>query len=398
MDFGLTEEQDQLAAAERAWLTKSDPVARVRATLDASAVTVDRAAVAHAVESGLLELLTPEIGGTHVDLAVVSEEHGYAASSLPVADLSIAAWLLDSVGVPHSEGALLGVAFFDGARVDGGTLHLTGTSSPVPMAADMETVVVTGVVDQREYLAVVTPPTTSAMTTLDLTRSWARLRLDVTTDDWTELPQGNGRPAARRAGGTPGVRRAGRGGPVARHDGVPTPDSANSSACRSARSRPSSITAPTWWSLSKRAGRHCGPRPSRWTPRLLLHARERRPPQRHTRNPPPPRWPARRCRCTAASASPGEHDLHLFLRRIKVDEGVQRERRRTPRGAAHGLTEILGASLGLRSGVSPSRLSLGPAGRSERSRLSVDVLLDDGQGFASAGDGEVGRDQRCPRT
>jgi alkylation response protein AidB-like acyl-CoA dehydrogenase len=190
MDFGLTEEQDQLAAAERAWLTKSDPVARVRATLDASAVTVDRAAVAHAVESGLLELLTPEIGGTHVDLAVVSEEHGYAASSLPVADLSIAAWLLDSVGVPHSEGALLGVAFFDGARVDGGTLHLTGTSSPVPMAADMETVVVTGVVDQREYLAVVTPPTTSAMTTLDLTRSWARLRLDVTTDDWTELPQG----------------------------------------------------------------------------------------------------------------------------------------------------------------------------------------------------------------
>ena len=52
MDFGLTEEQDQLAAAERAWLTKNDPIARVRAALDAGAVTVDPAAVAHAVESG----------------------------------------------------------------------------------------------------------------------------------------------------------------------------------------------------------------------------------------------------------------------------------------------------------------------------------------------------------
>ena len=29
------------------------------------------------------QLLTPEMGGTHVDLAVVTEEHGYAASSLP---------------------------------------------------------------------------------------------------------------------------------------------------------------------------------------------------------------------------------------------------------------------------------------------------------------------------
>jgi alkylation response protein AidB-like acyl-CoA dehydrogenase len=37
---------------------------------------------------------------------------------------------------------------------------------------------------------VLTPPTTTALATLDLTRSWARLRLDVTTDDWTELPQG----------------------------------------------------------------------------------------------------------------------------------------------------------------------------------------------------------------
>jgi alkylation response protein AidB-like acyl-CoA dehydrogenase len=190
MDFGLTDEQDQLAAAERAWLTRNDPIARVRATLDSAAVTVDPAAVAHAAESGLLALLTPEMGGTQMDLAVVTEEHGYAASSLPVADVSLATWLLDRVGIPRTESTLVGLALCENARVNDETLQLAGSSSPVPMAADMASVAVTGLVDHREYLAVLTPPTTTALATLDLTRSWARLRLDVTTDDWTELPQG----------------------------------------------------------------------------------------------------------------------------------------------------------------------------------------------------------------
>jgi alkylation response protein AidB-like acyl-CoA dehydrogenase len=190
MDFGLTDEQDQLAAAERAWLTRNDPIARVRATLDSATVTVDPAALAHAAESGLLALLTPEMGGSHLDLAVVAEAHGYAASSLPVADLSLAAWLLDSVGVTHAEGALIGHAFCENARVDGATLRLTGAGSPVPMAADMDSIAVTGVVDDREYLVMLTPPTVTAMATLDLTRSWARLHLDATIADWTELPQG----------------------------------------------------------------------------------------------------------------------------------------------------------------------------------------------------------------
>jgi alkylation response protein AidB-like acyl-CoA dehydrogenase len=37
---------------------------------------------------------------------------------------------------------------------------------------------------------VLTAPATTAMATLDLTRSWARLRPDVITDGWTELPPG----------------------------------------------------------------------------------------------------------------------------------------------------------------------------------------------------------------
>jgi alkylation response protein AidB-like acyl-CoA dehydrogenase len=190
MDFGLTDEQDQLAAAERAWLTKNDPIVRARATLDSAAVTVDPAVVSHALESGLLELLTPEIGGTHVDLAVVTEEHGYAVSSLPIADLNIAAWLLDHVDTAAEDGQLTGLALGPDARLDGHALRLAGVTRPVPMAADMDSIAVAGYVDDGEYLVVLNAPTLSGMSTLDLSRTWARLDLDATIADWTQLPAG----------------------------------------------------------------------------------------------------------------------------------------------------------------------------------------------------------------
>jgi alkylation response protein AidB-like acyl-CoA dehydrogenase len=190
MDFGLSDEQDQLAATERAWLTKNDPITRVRTALDSAAVTVDPAAVAHAAESGLLELLTPEIGGTHVDLAVVTEEHGYAVSSLPVADLNIAAWLLDHVNSPAADGQLTGLALGPDASLDGGALRLAGVTRPVPMAADMDSIAVAGRVDDGEYLVVLNAPTLSGMSTLDLSRTWARLDADATIADWTRLPAG----------------------------------------------------------------------------------------------------------------------------------------------------------------------------------------------------------------
>jgi alkylation response protein AidB-like acyl-CoA dehydrogenase len=190
MDFGLTAEQDQLAAAERAWLTRNDPIARVRATLDSAAVTVDPAAVAHAAESAVLALLTAEIGGTQMDLAVVTEAHGYAMSSLPVADLNIAAWLLDHVDSPADDDKLTGLALGPDAGLDGDVLRLTGVTRPVPMAADMDAIAVTGPVGDGEYLAVLEAPKLSRMSTLDLSRSWARLNLDATIADWTQLPVG----------------------------------------------------------------------------------------------------------------------------------------------------------------------------------------------------------------
>jgi alkylation response protein AidB-like acyl-CoA dehydrogenase len=194
MDFGLSSEQVQLADSERSWLARHDPIARVRATLDAAPVTIDPAAVAHAAESGLLALLTPDVGGTHVDLAVVTEAHGYAASSLPLADMAIGAWLLSRAGVPEAGPAAEGDLLVGLARgpvpAAHGALQLTGTSRPLPMAADMACFAVVGEGGDRDYLAVIREPTVVSMSTLDLTRSWARLALDGALDDWTELPAG----------------------------------------------------------------------------------------------------------------------------------------------------------------------------------------------------------------
>ena len=191
MDFGLSDEQDQLAASERTWLTRNDPISRVRATLDTAAVTVDPAALTHLTESGLAALLIPEMGGTHVDLAVITEAHGYAASSLPVADLAVAAWLIERVGMlPPADHGMVGLALGPDAVANGDALTLAGLSSPVPMAADMAAVAVVGHVGEKEYAAILPAPSLTSMTTLDLTRSWARLDLDEIVTAWSELPTG----------------------------------------------------------------------------------------------------------------------------------------------------------------------------------------------------------------
>jgi alkylation response protein AidB-like acyl-CoA dehydrogenase len=184
MDFGLTGEQEQLADAERSWLDRNDPLTRLRQTLGAAPITVDPAAVAHAAESGLLALLTPDVGGTHVDLAVCTEAHGYAASSLPLADLAIGAWLLERTGLPEAGATAEGELLVGLARANG------PVSSPVPMAADMDGFAVVRRIDDRDFVALVRHPKLVAMTTLDLTRSWARVDLDESALNWSELPTG----------------------------------------------------------------------------------------------------------------------------------------------------------------------------------------------------------------
>ena len=182
MDFGLSGEQEQLADSERSWLDRNDPITRVRQALDTAPITVDPAAVAHAAQSGLLALLTPDVGGTHVDLAVCSEAHGHAASSLPLADLAISSWLLDRAGMPEA-GA-------EGQQLIGLARAVEQTTSPVPMAADMDGFAVVRRTDGGEFVALVRDPKLLAMTTLDLSRSWARLNFDGSVLDWFALPAG----------------------------------------------------------------------------------------------------------------------------------------------------------------------------------------------------------------
>lgn len=187
MDFGLSSEQQQLADAEQAWLTRNNPIPRARAMLDDSQLTVDPSAVSHAAEAGLLALLTSDVNGTHVDLAVLAEAHGYAASALPIADLAIAAWLLEVSGAPEAPAAAEGETLFGLTRAP---KAVTGLSSPVPMAADMTGVVVFGETDGGDYLSVVTDPRLEPLSTLDLSRSWARIAFDPSETERLPLPPG----------------------------------------------------------------------------------------------------------------------------------------------------------------------------------------------------------------
>ncbi|MEZ0351995.1 acyl-CoA dehydrogenase family protein [Mycobacterium sp. pR1184] len=180
MDFGPTEEQQQLADAERAWLERHDPIARVRESLDKAAISIDPEAVTHAVESGLLELLTADVGGTQMDLMVCSEAHGCAASSLPVADLAVGRWLVEHAGLDATGDSLVGVA-----RAAGLSTH------PVPMAAAMDSIAVVRAADEGDFVALVTNPSLVSMTTLDLTRSWARVDLAEAALEWAPAPPGS---------------------------------------------------------------------------------------------------------------------------------------------------------------------------------------------------------------
>jgi alkylation response protein AidB-like acyl-CoA dehydrogenase len=58
------------------------------------------------------------------------------------------------------------------------------------MAPDMDAIAVAGLVGVREYMAVLTGAHQSPMVTMDLTRTWARVNVDTTIAEWTELPPG----------------------------------------------------------------------------------------------------------------------------------------------------------------------------------------------------------------
>jgi alkylation response protein AidB-like acyl-CoA dehydrogenase len=195
MDFGRTAEQEQLAAAETAWLTRHNPISRLRTCLDNAPVSIDADAVAHAAESGLLALLTPEMGGSHADLAVLTEAHAYAASSLPLADLALGVWLLSIAGLdeaaPAGEGnVLVGLVRAPLGSTASDGLTLRGHSGPISMAADMDRFVFISEAINGDYLQSLGAVQLEPMTTLDLTRTWGRLAFDESPAKPVRLPVG----------------------------------------------------------------------------------------------------------------------------------------------------------------------------------------------------------------
>lgn len=176
-------EQDQLAEVEKSWLERNDPLTRARESLDREPLAVDPAAVAHAAESGLLTLLTEDMGGSHADLAVLSEAHGSAGSSLPIADLALACWLLDVVGAAEAGDAAKGRRLYVPAEA--------GTAVAVPIDSGVSGILVVDDADGSDRLTIVTEPRLTTLNTIDLTRPWSRLHVgDADRGQKYQLPAG----------------------------------------------------------------------------------------------------------------------------------------------------------------------------------------------------------------
>ncbi len=154
-----TEEGQALAEMVRSWLTRSDPVPALRARLEAGTSPFERADLRPAAEAGLLGLLLRDAGGTLADLAVVVEEAGRGLSPLPLAELAIAARLLEELGDDRA------AAVADGALV----VVPVVSAEPVCGLPEADAVVLVG--DQLTVRPV-DELDVERRSLLDLSRSW----------------------------------------------------------------------------------------------------------------------------------------------------------------------------------------------------------------------------------
>ncbi|AZG45915.1 acyl-CoA dehydrogenase family protein [Gordonia insulae] len=206
MDFALSEEQTALADAEQGWLVKNDPLLYRRPTIDDGQARISPKALAHVAESGLLGLLTAEMGGCHVDLLVLCEEHGRAGSAVPVAELATTCEILERID--HHElseaasGETLTLPVLDSltspslsAQIDGTRLRLRGTTAPATGLPDAAQLLVVATTQDDVDVAVVVPVESTsirALDTLDLTRAWSVVDIDLDLDAtaWSPAPAG----------------------------------------------------------------------------------------------------------------------------------------------------------------------------------------------------------------
>ncbi|MFC9978503.1 acyl-CoA dehydrogenase family protein [Gordonia sp. NPDC127522] len=197
MDFALSVEQEDLGEVERAWLEKHDPIRERRRTIDDGPARVPAELRRHVEQSGLTGLLTAEAGGTNVDLLVLTEAHGWAGSPFPLSDLAIGARIVEQAGLV-ADGGLVLPLLAGGAhelRVDltSDTIRLQGTFALVPGALDTDEFVVVARADDGREVAVLLRADevrVRGCDTLDLLRAWSEISVDieVCTPRWAALP------------------------------------------------------------------------------------------------------------------------------------------------------------------------------------------------------------------
>ncbi|NDZ95964.1 acyl-CoA dehydrogenase [Streptomyces sp. SID6673] len=205
MDFALSTDRQDLADAERAWLQKHDPILERRPSIDDGPAAVSSTMRRHVTEAGYAGLLTKEVGATNVDLLVLVEAHGWAGSPVPLAEVAIAVGLLETMGHRAWEAAAAGdeivipVRPSTSGRLDaeqvGDGLRIRGTTAPATGLVDADRIVlVAQTADGGDVVAVipVCDVEIRVRDTLDLLRSWAVVDIDVSiaAEHWASMPTG----------------------------------------------------------------------------------------------------------------------------------------------------------------------------------------------------------------
>ena len=191
MDFELTEEQAALREVSRGMLAVSCPPSLVR-SLAAAGRDVDDKLWQRGAELGWTGLAIPEeydgAGQGLVELCLVTEEIGRAAAPGAFADSALTGLVLARLGRPALLPALasgdrkasLASHGPAGGRYDGGDLLLSGRATAVQAAAAADWLLVTAATDQGRRLVLVERAAVAVeqRRTLDETRRWYDVVLD----------------------------------------------------------------------------------------------------------------------------------------------------------------------------------------------------------------------------
>jgi alkylation response protein AidB-like acyl-CoA dehydrogenase len=206
VDLVISDEQEALAGTVREWLAERTDLAAAHADRDGEPL-VRREDFQAAAGLGLVGLLRDAEGGTHTDLALVVEELGYAASPLPLGQTALVCRVLDDTGIGGdladrvAAGSALvvpvlpepGEAPIKASAGPDGALILDGRVAIAAGALNAEAFLVVAAGQDGEPAFALAPADAAglgrvARTSLDITRDFAAVALDgigVPAGSWT---------------------------------------------------------------------------------------------------------------------------------------------------------------------------------------------------------------------